>query len=103
MNQFDVFRTRGDAARLAPFLVLLQSDLLAGLASVVVAPLRPEASHGAQLKGLHAPVDFLGERHVLAPEQMVSLPRTALGPRAGSLAGQRAAIMTSLDYLFLGF
>ena len=103
MNQFDVFRTRGEAARLAPFLVLLQNDLLSGLASVVVAPLRPESLHSEPLKGLHAAVEFLGERHRLAPEQMVSLPRSALGPHAGSLADQRQAVMASLDFLFLGF
>jgi toxin CcdB len=103
VNQFDVFQTRGDAARLAPFLVLLQSDLLGALASVVVAPLRPEALHGAQLNRLHVPLPFLGEPHVLAPEQLVSLPRAALGPRVGSLAEHRQTLMGALDFLFLGF
>lgn len=103
MQQFDVFRTRGEAARLAPFLVLLQSDLLSGLATVVVAPLRPESLHGGTLNRLHACVPFQGEPHVMAPEQMVSLPRTALGETVGSLIGHRDVLMSAIDFVFLGF
>ena len=103
MNQFDVFRTRGDAARLAPFLVVLQSDLLGSLASVVVAPLRPEVDHGPLLSRLHVPVEFLGARYVLAPEQLISLPRSTLGAPAGSLAGHRQALLPAVDFVFLGF
>lgn len=103
MNQFDVFRTSGEVARLAPYLVLLQNDLLSGLASVVVAPLRKPDDHGAPLPRLHPTLEFLGERYVFSPEQLVSLPRAMLGPRAGSLADQRDALMAAVDVLFIGF
>lgn len=103
MTQFDVHRTRGDVARLAPFLVLLQTDFLSDLASVVVAPMRPVSAHGPVLKRLHVAVQFLGQDHVVASEQLVSLPRSALGAREGSLAEHRQALLSAVDFLFLGF
>lgn len=103
MAQFDVHRTRGDAARLAPFLVVMQTDFLADLASVVVVPMRPAKLHGKIVSRLHVATDFEGQPHVVAPEQMIALPRSELGPRAGSVARQRQPLLAAVDFVFLGF
>ena len=103
MAQFDVHRTRGDAARLAPYLVILQNDFLNELASVIVAPMRPATKHGKRVERLHVEVEFEGDKHVIAPEQMISLPRSLFGKRAGSVASVRQPLLAALDFVFLGF
>lgn len=103
MSQFDVHRTRGEAAALAPYLVILQTDFAADLDTVVVAPLRPAAAIQPKLKRLHVAVDFQDGAYVVAPHEMASLPRTVLGAHAGSLARARQDLMAAIDFLFLGF
>lgn len=103
MAQFDVFRTRGEAARLAPYLITLQSDFLTELSTVLVAPVRTAVQHGPLLRRVQVAVEFLGEPCVVSPEQMAAVPRSTLGARAGSLSVARQELMAAIDFLFLGF
>jgi toxin CcdB len=103
MSQFDVHRTRGDAAKLAPYLVVMQADVLRDLNAVVVAPLRLASKSGPHIKHLHVAIDFMGKAHVLAPEELISLPLKLLGESAGSIAEKRQQILAALDFLFTGF
>lgn len=103
LSQFAVYKTRGDAARLAPYLVALQNELLASLHSVIVAPMRTAKAHGPIVRKLHVPVKFHNCDYVISPEQLVSLPRTALGAHAGSLAAHRQDLMAAIDFLFIGY
>lgn len=102
-RQFDVHHTRGDAKKLAPYLVNLQNEVLGELATVLVAPMRPAGDHGPVLKRAQVEVEFDGQPCVVAPEQMVSLPRAALGPRAGTIEPARQELLAAVDFLFIGF
>ena len=103
MAQFDVHKARGTAARFAPYLLVLQADALANLNTVIVAPMRPAGRSPLIVKHLHVIAEFLSARHVVFPEELVSLPRQALGAKAGSLTSARQELTAALDFLFYGF
>ena len=102
MNQFDVMtnpfpRSRGRQ----PFLINLQSDLLARtLDTVVVAPLEP--ARGAFVDRLNPPVTVDGESYVVIAQEMVTVRKSALGKPCGSVASERDKIVAALDLLFAG-
>ena len=102
MPQFDVHRTLGSARKLAPFLVVLQTDLLELARLRVVAPLRPVRGFGPLLKTLHVPVLLTGRNYVLSTEELASVPAQILGERVGNISDRRHAIVAALDFLFTG-
>ena len=101
MAQFDVHPTRGQAARLAPYLVELQSESVADLAMAVVAPLR-KAGGGKPLSILHVPASLDGETYWLAVEELISLPRKVLQPPVANSGAVRPAVIAAMDFLFSG-
>lgn len=103
MAQYDYHAVANDAAEYAPYLIELQSDLVSGLDAVIVAPLLPLASAGPLVKRLNPIMRIDGDDYVLRIEELVSLPRAALGNRIGSLKNQRDAMTAAIDLLFLGF
>lgn len=100
--QFDVHAVHGDAARLAPFVLLVQAKVLSSLKTVVVIPLQRPEMLPSPIEGLHVPVMFNDAAYVMATEHLVSLPRTMLGQSVGSLAVDEYAIKRAIDILFFG-
>jgi toxin CcdB len=104
MKQFDIManpfpRSRGRQ----PFLVALQSDLLAGsLDTVVVAPLEPAGS-GTFADRLNPAIKVDGKPYVLIAQELVTVRKSVLGKPQGSVAEARDAIVAALDLLFTGF
>jgi toxin CcdB len=85
-----------------PYLVILQSDLVSGLTSTVVAPLVVrERMKGAQRLNPILPVD--GREYWLATHELFAVDQRMLSGRVATLANQRDAIMSALDFVFLGF
>jgi toxin CcdB len=101
MAQFDVHPTRGQAARLAPYLVELQSDSVADLATAVVAPLRKTGAD-KPLGVLHVPASLNGETYWLAVEELISLPRKLLQPPVANIGAVRPAVIAAVGFLFSG-
>jgi toxin CcdB len=102
-SQFDVV-ANPDAAEAGrwPYLVVLQSDLISGLASTVVAPLVPRANMtGAGRLNPVLVVD--GREFWLATHELFAVDKRALGKTLASLSEQRDAIMTAIDFVFIGF
>src|SRR4051812_28192275 len=102
-GQCDVF-ANPDAleAEARPYLVVLQSDLVSGLSSTVVAPL---VQHD-QLKGaarLNPVFRVEGRECWLATHELFAVDRRLLDRRVASLADQRDEILVALDFLFVGF
>ena len=103
IRQFDVVANPDpmDAAE-RPYVVVLQSDLVSGLTSTVVAPLIPRASMiGAQR--LNPLVAVEGQEYWLAMHELFALDRRILRRQVGSIADQRDVIIAALDLLFTGF
>jgi toxin CcdB len=102
-RQFDVVANPDPIeATQRPYLIILQSDLVSGLASTVVAPLVPrENMKGAQRLNPVLPVE--GREYWLATHELFAVDQRMLHGRVATLASHRDAIMAALDFLFLGF
>jgi toxin CcdB len=104
MKQFDVVANPFPRSRdRQPFLVTLQSDLLArSLDTVVVAPLE-KATGGSFADRLNPRIEIDGQPFVLIAQELVTVRKSVLGNARGSIAGERDAIIAALDLLFTGF
>jgi toxin CcdB len=104
MSQFDVVANPFPRSReRQPFLVALQSELLArSLHTVVVAPLEPAGS-GTYADRLNPRLTVDGQAFVLITQEIVTVRKSALGQPRGSVAGERDQIIAALDLLFTGF
>jgi toxin CcdB len=85
-----------------PYLVILQSDLVSGLTSTIVAPLVVrEQMKGAQRLNPMLPVE--GREYWLATHELFAVDQRFLRGRVATLADHRDAIMSALDFIFIGF
>jgi toxin CcdB len=102
-RQFDVVANPDTAeAGRRPYLVVLQSDLISGLSSTVVAPLVPRADMiGAGRLNPILVVD--GREFWLATHELFAVDRRMLRQTIVSLSDQRDAIMSAIDFVFVGF
>lgn len=85
-----------------PFLVILQSDLVSGLTSTVVAPL----VHREQMSGatrMNPIVTIDGQEYWLAAHELFAVDKRMLPKTVASLATQREAIIGALDFVFTGY
>jgi len=103
MTQFDVVANPdADESAYRPYLVVLQSDLVSGLSSTVVAPLVPRD----QMKGasrMNPIVNVDGKEFWLATHELFAVDRRILHKTVASLANERDAIITALDFVFTGY
>jgi toxin CcdB len=103
MAQFDIHRNLNpDTRRLFPYLLDVQSDLLAPMATRVVVPL-------ARANALGRPVERLNPRFtveradvVMDTPEIAGVPARMLGEVVDSAAIRRADIVAALDFLFFG-
>jgi|GEM_PF-1389509 toxin CcdB len=101
MAQFDVYPASFAGDPTVPYMVSLQSDLLAPIQIAVVAPLR-SPDHAPSLGKLTPAVTVLGKPYVLMATELVSLARRRLGPPVANIAADRDRIIAALDFLFTG-
>ncbi|MBI4755884.1 MAG: CcdB family protein [Betaproteobacteria bacterium] len=105
MARFDVYRNSGPHAGDVPFLLDVQSDLLTGLDTRVVVPLRRRdrfpASH---IPERLCPVfEIDGLPCVLETPKLAAVPQRLLKARVGSLAQAGERVVGALDFLFHGY
>lgn len=87
-----------------PFLLDVQSGLLAELGTRVVVPLyRKEAAGVRTLSRLTPEVVFQGESLVAMVPELAGVSRRDLGPASGDLASARGEILQAVDLLLTGF
>jgi toxin CcdB len=103
MAQFDLHANAnpGTAASV-PYLLDVQSDLLASLLSRVVIPLREVDAGSQPIEKLNPVVEHGGRRLLLSTAEMAGVPLAALGDRVGSLAGERDRVVAAIDFLVCG-
>ncbi len=103
MRQFDVCLNPNKAsANDAPYLVVLQSDLLSPLNTCVVAPLLKEKSY--------KPIDKLtpiliikSHKYILSVTELAGVQYDVIGDVVCNVEDKRDEIIAALDLLFLGF
>jgi len=102
-RQFDVVANPDPIeAAYRPYLVVLQSDLVSGLTSTVVAPLVSRE----QIKGAHRLnplVRVEGREYWLATHELFAVDQRMLRGSVATLADHRDAIIAALDFIFIGF
>ena len=104
MAQLDVFRNPDAAtASVIPYVVDVQSELLADLPTRVVIPLAyPEAIETPILR-LNPKVGVGDTALVALTQDMASVPNRLLRNPVANLSPQRDEIVAALDFLFTGF
>jgi toxin CcdB len=103
--RFDVYRNVGPHAGVTPYVVEVQCDLLDGLESSVVVPLRRvDRSAQVALPTRLIPLFKVeGLDCLFETPKLAAVPRRLLKDRVASLASDQAVIMGALDFLFHGY
>jgi toxin CcdB len=105
MARFDVYANPGSHAATTPYLLDVQSDLLNGLDSRLVIPLRslkhfPQVKLSAQLTPIFT---IEGEACLLETPKMGAVPLRVLRSRVASLAEAQDQVTAAMDFLFQGY
>lgn len=105
MARFDAYRNSGPHADDVPYLLDVQSDVLQGLETRVVVPLRRRDRFPAsRIPDRLMPVFTLeGEDCLMETPKLAAVPRRLLKTPVVSLADNQAAIAGALDFLFQGY
>jgi toxin CcdB len=105
MARFDVYATPGRHADSTPYLLDVQSDLLDGLDSRVVIPLRRRERFPAVplADRLTPTLSIAGAEFILETPKMGAVPRRALGAPLLSLAAEQARVTAAMEFVFRGF
>lgn len=103
MVQFDVClnANKGTQARV-PYLLVLQTDFLEPLATVVVSPL-VRTGDFAPAKRLNPVFEIDGEQFILSTAELAGVPKASLGRVVWNLSHERDAVIAAIDLLFTGF
>ena len=105
MARFDIYANPGNHAKTTPYLLDVQSNLLDGLDSRMVIPLRslkhfPKVKVATQL----APIfKISGKDYLLETPKMGAVPQRVLKSPIASLVDSQAEITAALDFLFHGY
>lgn len=105
MARFDIYANPSAQASTTPYLLDVQSNLLDGLDSRVVIPLRSLSSFAkVKLPERLTPVFTIdGQDFLLETPKMAAVPQRILKSPLGSLAASQAEITRALDFLFNGY
>ncbi len=105
MAQFDVYPNPNARTRDAyPFLVDIQSPVIAELATRIVIPLATgSALRGGTLSGLVPEISYRGQALLLMTPQLSSVPAKILNNPVGSLEHFRTEIIAALDFAVSGY
>ena len=105
MARFDVYANPSGHATTTPYLLDVQSDLLDGLDSRMVIPLRRlKAFPKVKLSTRLTPIFTIrGEGFLLETPKMGAVPYRALKSPVASLTQEQGQIMAALDFLFQGY
>lgn len=105
MARFEVFRNSGPHADDVPYLLDVQSDLLHGLETRVVIPLRRRDRFPvSQIPQRLTPIfEIEGTACLLETPKLAAVPLRLLRQSVQSLAAEQVMITGALDFLFQGF
>ena len=105
MARFDVYANPGNHAKTTPYLLDVQSNLLDGLDSRMVIPLRslkhfPKVKVATQLTPI---IKIGGKDYLLETPKMGAVPQRVLKSPIASLLESQAEITAALDFLCHGY
>ena len=99
--RYHVYALKNQKSESTPYVLDLQSDLLSGMKTRIVAPLRlRSAINRAEIMRDLMPVfEIAGLPCVLFPQEMAAYPVNLLGAEVANLSPHSASIMNALDRL----
>ena len=105
MSRFDVYPNPSSRTSEVPYVLDVQSDLLADLDSRVVIPLRRLGVFAhVRLPQRMCPVLQVGDEHLLLETpKLAAIPRKLLKNPVQSLAAEQTLITAALDFVFQGY
>lgn len=81
----------------------VQTDLLDGFDTRLVAPLIKASAALQRIKRLHPVFEIGGESYVMATQLLVAAPQSVLGEAKANLADRHDEIIAALDMIIHGF
>jgi toxin CcdB len=103
IRQFDVFANPdSEEATHWPYLVVLQSDLVSGLRSTVVAPLVARSDFEGASR-LNPVMVIEGREFWLAAHELFAVEQRILRRKVTTLSDQHDTIIAALDFLLTGY
>ncbi|MEI6209856.1 MAG: CcdB family protein [Desulfuromonadales bacterium] len=104
MAQYDVYsNTDPESLEIIPYLLDVQHDLHQSLASRTIVPLVRTEIFGQTMEKLCPPLSVLGETVFMSTPELAGYPVRDLGPKIATMAGERAVIISAIDFLLTGF
>lgn len=104
MAQFDVYKNSNTRTnKQAPYLLDVQTDLLANLTTRVVIPLNTVSTMVKAAKQLNPKFKVKRTTVVMSTSELAGVDLRILGEKVGSLKEHRDEIIAALDFLFTGF
>ena len=102
MARFDIYRNAGKNQRNIPYLIELQSNVIGGLSTRVVAPLRATSVFSLQTipTDLFPLIEVEGSDYFLDIPQLGAIPSAELKVKIGSAQAHQFDIQSALDRLF---
>ena len=104
MPQFAVHQNTNAVTKAAvPFLLDVQSDLIAELGTRVVVPLYTAAAmQGTTLRTLMPTFEIDEKQYVMVTPQLAGIAKKQLGAQIADLSAQRSEIIAAIDLLITG-
>ena len=105
MVHYDVYLNEGHHSDSTPYLLDVQSNLLDGLESCVVIPIRKLEPY----KKINIPtrltpiIKIKGKEYLLETPKMAAVPRRILKNMVVSLVNEQEHIVAAIDFLFQGY
>ncbi|MCU6502534.1 CcdB family protein [Rugamonas sp. A1-17] len=102
MSRFDIFANPGKNRRNIPYLVDVQSNVISGLATRIVVPLRPLSAFSSVTPppDLFPIIAVHGAEYVMDTPQPGSIPLSELKVNVASARAHQLDIQSALDRLF---
>jgi len=101
MARFDVYPNPYTPERShTPFVLDVQNDHLAPLATRVVVPLRTPKGFGAPMRNLNPTIEIEGQSLIVDTAALAPVPASMLRKPAARAEASRADILDALDALF---
>lgn len=103
VRQYDICQNKLTSSRKQiPYFVILQTNFLSSLATVIVAPLFPENEANKIMK-LNPAVEVSGKIYRVSMADMAGIPKLTLGETIMNVDSQHSDFIAAIDFLFTGF
>ena len=102
MARFDIYMNEGKSKKTTPYLIDVQSNVISGLATRIVVPLRAlDAFSSLKVPNDLCPIiPVQGENYLLDTPQLASIPSSELKKKVGSSQAYQFQIQAALDRAF---